>query len=154
MYEEVLKMVRTQDDATKLDDELDELLVAVYKTGDEFGRVMKGRVREVVAEVLSSEMRGDPGEQADYLRGLKKEIEGLPTMRMKLAFWPSRGFIERLSDWVKENVGAKVLLEVVREEELIGGTVIDYEGKYGDYSVSKTLREFKFTDEAGRVSDG
>lgn len=60
---------------------------------------------------------------------------------MVLAFSPSREFVKRISQFVREG-GEKIILDIAVNPEIIGGTILEYKGKYLDSSFCKEVKGF------------
>ena len=58
---------------------------------------------------------------------------------MSLAIDPTPETIDRLFDWVKKNLGEGIVLDIDKDESILGGAIISFDGIYNDLSLRKTL---------------
>ncbi len=80
-----------------------------------------------------------PEEVQHFVMYIKSEIEHLTVINMSVAFEPNEKTINMISLWFLNNINKAVLLDIVYDSKLIGGTIITYNGKYKDYSLRKKL---------------
>lgn len=76
-----------------------------------------------------------------FLQLLKEEIQKLPVVTLSIAFEPNDHTIASISDFFMLRIKRVVLLEIIVNEKIIGGTIITYKGVYKDYSVKKKLED-------------
>ena len=72
---------------------------------------------------------------------IKQEISKVKVLKLYLAIDPTPQIIENTSSWVKENLGEDVVLDIERDETILGGAIISFDGQYKDFSLRKTLDE-------------
>jgi len=82
-----------------------------------------------------------PDEQFSFFETLKKELNHFFLVKLEIAFEPSRDFLERVKDWLKENLNQEIILEVKKNPQIVGGLIIEYQGKYLDLSLAKKIDE-------------
>jgi F0F1-type ATP synthase delta subunit len=78
--------------------------------------------------------------QKDYLKKLEAELEKIKIVRLTLAFDPTEEFLDKITDWIQKNVGQGYVLEVNIEPAIIAGARIEFEGKFFDFSLQKSLK--------------
>ncbi len=78
------------------------------------------------------------------LSQMKKTLLGLPIVKLEIAFSPSEEFLQKISNWMEKNLGKKVILDVTVNPKIIGGAIIEYQGKWRDFSLVKKLKEKTF----------
>jgi len=69
-----------------------------------------------------------------FLVELSGFLDGIDKITLTLAFEPSAGFQKEIVLWLEKNLGKKVVCDFVVNEGIIGGLIIEYHGKYKDYS--------------------
>ena len=74
-----------------------------------------------------------------FVRALQEAIEDLPVAHLVLAIDPDQDTVERVSEWLCENIGELVLLDIKRDPLLIAGGVISFNGKTHDYSLMREI---------------
>jgi F0F1-type ATP synthase delta subunit len=63
-------------------------------------------------------------------------IRTLPTAHFILPFDPDRKIIKKIHEWLYENTGKTVILDLTIEPDIIGGCVISFNGRANDYSLA------------------
>ena len=120
----------TKDQVDVLKQEIDILISNKYQS------TKTELVRDSTLRELESRRAG---EHEDALENWKLEIENLRVLRLTLAYEPSRINIVTYADWIKKTVGADVILDVTVDPKLVAGAQIIWNGKYQDYSLTKTV---------------
>ena len=77
----------------------------------------------------------------DFFIALRSFLSKLPRMTLTIAFEPTESFIQSLADWFGKNLAGKTVLEILVKREIIAGVVIEYNGKYKDYSCAGQVEE-------------
>ena len=67
---------------------------------------------------------------------LKQAALAMPVVRLTLAFEPNK-------DWIVKAVGRAVILDIRVDKSILGGAIIENQGKYGDYSLRKIILNLK-----------
>lgn len=143
----ILREVRTKDDLLSLENGLRELEVNLYGSGEKSWENVLASVWPKKFSVSLLKILGEapPAEQQaklkELLPALKNILGGVRALKIDLAFEPSDALIENLNQWVDENLGYDVVLDIGYEKILLGGARLAFEGKYGDFSASKILAE-------------
>jgi F0F1-type ATP synthase delta subunit len=92
---------------------------------------------------LKLEERGeinlDQKKQFDFLEKLKDWLKKLPILKLEIAFLPSEKTIEKISQWLKKEVGKKIILDVYFNPKIVGGAILEYEGKFANFSLAKEI---------------
>jgi hypothetical protein len=76
------------------------------------------------------------------LGNLKKEIQGLTPVKLVVGFSMPTNFVGRVFDWFRDNVSSSLVLDIKKDEKLLGGVIIMYKGRYQDLSLLKKLDAF------------
>lgn len=79
--------------------------------------------------------------QMKFLKDLATFVKKLPVVKISIAFEPTNTFLMKLNSQISAAVGTKVILDVVINQYLIGGAVIEYNGKAGKYTLEGPLEE-------------
>ena len=75
------------------------------------------------------------------LNDLKEDLKKMKILKISLAIDPSQEQIDHIFDWVKENLGKGIILDIDKDESILGGAVISFNGQYKDFSLKRTLEE-------------
>ena len=70
----------------------------------------------------------------NFLAGLGRFLDGIDKITLTLAFEPSLDFQKEIALRLEKNLGRKVVSDFIVDEAIIGGLIIEYRGKYKDYS--------------------
>ena len=123
----ILKAIVTVGQANDLLLELENLSKSVYLTGNKFNSNLKKidvRYYDQLFYLL------EKNDKKECLEKLVDAIKKLPAVNLNLSFYPSFGIIEKMSNWLEESLGKKVLISVKRNSELFTKVEIEYKGKY------------------------
>lgn len=95
--------------------------------------------------ILEAEKNGlifsDPKSQSDFLENLKKELSELPVLKIQIAFSPPQSTTERISRYLEKEVGKKIILDILVNPEIVGGAILEYQGKYLNLSLAKEIEK-------------
>lgn len=75
-----------------------------------------------------------PATLGRFLGDLEKYLSGIETVSLTLAFAPSAEFQKEIVLWLEKNLGRKVIVDFLEDEAIVAGAVIEYRGKFKDYS--------------------
>ncbi len=152
MFDEIVSSVKTIDEKQMLLDEIELLLHSLYKkSAQSFEDVLRTQVRSRIAQKIEEILRKESGEKHAILEKLQETVLDLPVMELTLAFEPTETSLQRLSTWVKTNVGAKVVFQLKYDRSILGGVIMIHEGEYRDYSVRRQLERI-INEEQGQIA--
>jgi len=147
IYYDILRNIKTVDQAGKLSSEIDTLLDALFKTeANAFEKALnsisvihKDQLKQTfLKNNINSENQANIKE---CLTSLREEVRKLKTFKLSLAFQASQNLIDNLFAWVVKNIGEGCILDIEVDKAILGGGIIVYEGKYEDLSLRKALEE-------------
>lgn len=146
MLEEIAERILTKEDLIFFLDEIDILKGAVFKDLEIplFERVkerLSGNFQEILKEIERI-LPGDPNQQITFFEELKGKLLTLPQIKLELAFYPSREFILELRRWLKEATGKTLILDIAFNPKIVGGLLIEYQGRYADFSLEKEIDKY------------
>jgi hypothetical protein len=76
-------------------------------------------------------------------QGLKEELSRAEVFTIKLAFRPSAFFENILIDTVIKSTPQACVVQILTDRHIMGGAVVDFKGKYRDYSLKSAVEEWK-----------
>src|SRR5260221_229798 len=88
---------------------------------------------------LSSFARSALITDKSVIKELRAKLDKVKFMELTLAFDPSSKLLNKIISLVKSSAGPNVALDIKIDKGIIGGAVIAYNGKYGDFSLSGKL---------------
>jgi F0F1-type ATP synthase delta subunit len=125
--------------------ELDILERAVYgNTPEVFEQALENEVSSEMSALIKNEMEirgGVIGVRSDILRELKDGVNSLKIVKLEVAVDVSKEMLKRIHNWLKENVGAGIILEMVTNDDVVMGAKISFQGRYIDVSAQKRWSE-------------
>ena len=150
MYSDILGKVRTKQESNRLEEEVELLIVSLYKTGKEdYGKaassayesVLKESVRSWVADEIRTDLERESISKTDYLKGLKKRLGKLKIVKLTVAFEPTEGGLGKIQNWIQTNLGEGVISDLSYNTRLLAGAVVIYQGKYADLSLKNKFKD-------------
>ena len=138
IYSEIINLVSTKDDLNLINNELDLLEEGIYETkGNTFDFVMENSISGSLSILVSKLILGQDKET--IIKKLKEQMLEVKFVELTIAIDPSKKFIEKLANWLKESVDQKIAIDIKIDHSIIGGTKIIFEGKYFDGSIKNKL---------------
>ncbi len=155
-FTSIIKEVRTKEDLRILRAGVEALEMNLYGVGiKSWNNVLDKVLPEkfsVHLKDLTVQLR--PEQQSETIRellsDLKKAINKFKTLKIDLAFEPTNEIIDQINFWVDEELGLETVLDLGYEKTLIGGVRMVYGGRYGDFSIAKSLED-KLSREKGNI---
>jgi len=130
----VTVLVRSKLEANILLSEIDELEKALFKIGEgDWDAVLEKAVRAKTALAIRQAI-GET-DRKTFLTKLRDQVNSLTYIGLTLAFEPTSEIVSRLSTWIKQNVGEAVALDIAIDKRILGGAIIDYKGKRGNFTL-------------------
>lgn len=137
MYSDLYFLVKTKQDWDLLLGEIDILVNSLYKLKDgKWEEVLATKVRKSVAEKLAK--------YKDQMDKIREVIVKMRTLKLITAVELPQTGIDKISDWVKSNLGEDVVLEITLDPAIIGGSIVYWNGKIGDFSLKKKLESYSY----------
>lgn len=142
-FEEVKQNIYTLDDLNLFLEDIEKISDLVFKKPT---LPLKEKLQENISEeffgILSRFFETLPSSQKEFLKilaQLKDELLAMPLVKFQLAFFPTPRFIKKLSRWFEEKLKRRVVLDITVNPEIVGGIILEYQGKYLDLSLKKDL---------------
>lgn len=147
-FEEFVKKIRTKEELISLLEEILKIKPIIFKNKEGLAsKKVKGAVSEKLKELIENlEKEGEFSrknlrEQSALLENLEKELESLPKIKLEIAFAPSENFLDRISQFIKKELGQRTILDLTINPNIVGGAIIEYRGNWRDFSVAKRIDE-------------
>jgi len=142
MFSDLLNKVRTKAEAEFLVSEIELLLESLYEFGDRgFDNVLKTRVRAWAGADIEILIKEGGGAKKEFLEKLKKRIDELSIVNLKVAWDPTDDALDKFYSKLKEFLGDNLLINLEVDPKIVGGAIISYMGIYKDFSVAKLLKD-------------
>lgn len=142
----LVQKIATTEEAANLMEKISSFLTSLYTISQ---RGIKERIQTIFspnwAEMILGQMRDlnidltNQQQVNNFFTILSKDLSSLETLSLTLAFAPTAGTLQRISQVVKKAFGLEVVIEVTIKPEIIGGAIIVFAGRYMDFSLKKQL---------------
>ncbi len=123
----VLSKIRTKQDLEYLASDLSTLQNEIFQVSAE---------RHVPA-IIKEEFVAASDKSA-FLTSLKEEIINALILELTVAIYLDEEALNNVAEWVKNNVGTNVILDINVDKSIVAGCALSYGGKFADFSY-KTL---------------
>lgn len=70
---------------------------------------------------------------------LFKQVHSLKVVEITVAYGFTDAVIDKIYHFLTESIGYQIILKLMVNQRILGGAVVSFEGKYGDFSVEKKL---------------
>lgn len=81
-------------------------------------------------------------EVQNYLEQITESIKKTPVINITVAFRPKQSTTQKIYDWISLRLRKPVLLNFKVEKQIIAGAIIEFKGKYFEYTLHKSLNEY------------
>lgn len=76
-----------------------------------------------------------------YFENITNFVKQAPVINITIAFRPKQKTTQKIYDWISLRLKRPVLLNIKVEKQIIGGAIIEFNGKYLEYTIHRTLNE-------------
>lgn len=83
--------------------------------------------------------------QKDYLENIIKYLQRLPIVKITTAFEPDDTFSTRLNEVITNLINKKIVLDITVNHHIVAGIILEYNGKFADYSYEQATDKFLAT---------
>jgi F0F1-type ATP synthase delta subunit len=147
IYFDLVTSLNTTQEATGFVCEIDNFLQSFFKsektsidkefnlTGSDFAKKITETFAKNNLDINNQEVI------SDFFSTLKKLIGKLKVIKLVLAFDPAHKTIEKIHNFVKETIGIGYILDIEVSEDILGGSIVIFDGKYNDFSLRKSIEE-------------
>lgn len=87
------------------------------------------------------EPEGDSA-QKQFLEEIISELKKVPLVKITLAFEPDDSFTAKLNETISNQVNQKIFLDILVNHHIVGGVVLEYQGKFKDYSLEPRVDQY------------
>lgn len=148
IYSDIIKSLKTTQEVEEFLSQVDNLLAKLFKVNPEsLDKSLEKIISSKLAELLRESFKKNNIDQNDhsavekFLNNIKNQAQQLNVLKLQLAFDPSDETITTVFNWVSENYGDGIVLDIQKDESIIGGTIITFNGKYKDLSLKRRLED-------------
>lgn len=132
----------------RLIDQLESITKELYHNQDgTITQKLRGKMLSSIEAIFAwleqnnLEPQGD-GEQKTFIEEIISNLRKIPQVKITLAFEPDDLFTSKLNDQISSLVGQKIILDIDVNHHIVGGVVLEYQGKHHDYSVEPRVNSY------------
>lgn len=147
IFNDFAKNIITKEDLFFYIDEINLAKEFIFKGENlPLSEKLKGKVSQIFENFLKNLEREkiistDLEKNRIFFDKLKNYLLKIPQIKFEIAFEPSKTFIGKLSLWLEKNAKEKIILDLISNPEIVGGVIIEYKGKYFNFSLTKKIDE-------------
>jgi len=145
---DILGYVKTLDQLEDFSLEIDTVLSSLFRVKNKnIEEILDKTVGKSTAECLRKLIVENKIDSSNFssleklLNDLKEELKKVKVLKISLAINPSKEQIEHIFDWVRKNLGKGIILDIDKDESILGGAIISFNGRYKDFSLRRDLEE-------------
>lgn len=144
---DLMTSLKTTQEINELSSELDFLTSALFKseemTLEKALSSIRTKSKDMIMEIFSKNNLDLTNKETvrDFLDTLRELIKNFKVIKLILAFEPSQKTIENIHNFVSENIGAGFVLNIEKDESILGGSVVMFNGKYSDFTLKKSIED-------------
>lgn len=144
---DLTKQIITKEDLIILLEEINLTENFIFKdVSTPLSEKLKGKTRHGFRDLVEklekeSSFFRSPNQQFSFFQNLKKNLKKIPQLKLELVFEPSIEFLLKIKQWFKEKNKQEVILDLSVNPEIVGGTIIEYQGRYRNFSLAKKIDE-------------
>lgn len=140
LYERIYANVRTTDERGIVYTGIETLLDTLYKQKGNIAALIETEMPSAIVRPLKQELlrlsETAPDSIKEYLEGLQNTLEKLQVLSIEIAYSPTEETLAVLTAWMREHIGADVIMELSVDRTLLGGARISYEGRYKEINLA------------------
>lgn len=147
MYFDLITSIKTTKDVDDLSLEIDILASTLFKSEkislDKAIAAVSFSTGKKIMEIFEKNNLdiNDRQETSDFFETLKDLIKKFKVIKLVMAFDPSLETIENIHEFVSENIGIGYVLDIEKDESVLAGAIVMFNGKYKDLTLRKSLEE-------------
>lgn len=137
----------TKNQASEFMVKLDQIIATIFETkfdlevalGKYFSFSQKDKFLKFLR--ISKVNTKNPTELKQFFEKIKESVSQMKVINLKLAFEPSDKNLISFSNWFRMNVKKQFLFEITVDPKIVAGVEINFNGKYLDFSIRRSLEQ-------------
>ena len=145
--DDLVKNIVTVEDLNRLLADTNEAESTSYRSeAKHLSGSLKGKVSTIFQAELEklereNKLPSSPDKRANFVEGLKTQLQSLPKVEIELAFTPSEEFTRKIAKAIREVANAPVVLDISIKPGILAGATLAFKGQFKDYSFASKLTE-------------
>jgi F0F1-type ATP synthase delta subunit len=141
-FENLLEKIVTKEELIEILEQIDEIRSQIFKDNSlKQNKKRRAQNDSFLWKYLKNLEFKNPLEKERFLLKLTEKLKQLPELKLEIAFEARPDFLKYLAQWLKEQTNQKIILNVIFKPEIVGGVIIEYQGKRFDFSLAKKIDE-------------
>ncbi len=141
------KKIVTKEDLIFFLEEINSVQRLIFKN---INIPLSERAKENISEDFGKELEElekkkiiskNPEENRIFFENFEKYLQDLPQIKIEMAFRPKKEFVNKISLWLEKEINQKVVLDLIFNPEIVGGAIIEYQGRQINFSLAKKINE-------------
>jgi len=151
-FSQISQEIITQEDLLSFLDDINTTKKAIFQDPSNpllqkiQNRTSRG-FQEILKQLLATPLFRGKRKQIEFLDELRNYLLSLPKIKLTLAFQPNKEFLKQISEWLQKEVGQKIVLNIFVNPHIVGGAIIEYKGKYLNFSLIREIQQFLKSNE-------
>lgn len=147
LYKELFAEIHTVTESLDILHQIDNLIQSLFNTKMSFQEKLDMYLEFSIKNNLLMLLErsgidiGDANAIENFLTQLKTRIREIPVFEFSVAYEPTSTTVKHVAEWIYFNLHQNVLIDIKVNPELIGGAIIGFNGKMGDFSLKKKIEE-------------
>ena len=143
-FKKITKDITTKQELVYLLDDINQAKDLIYEKSD---KKLSEKVKNVVSEGFRKIIRNQEDElntreeQEEFLNQLKSQLQSAAQIKLTLAFSPSDSFLKDISQWLENETGEHIIIDLTVDPEIVGGAIIEYDGHYLNFGLDKKIEK-------------
>lgn len=137
LYFDIITSLKTVEEVASFTSEIDTFLLE--KTLDSISTDSAKKIKSAFAK--GNLDLSDQEEAINFFTTLKELLKKLKIITLILAFCPSYKMLVGIHNFIKKTIGIGYILDIEILDEVLGGAIIIFNGKYLDFTLKKDLDE-------------
>jgi len=141
-FENLLEKIVTKEELIEILEQIEEIRSQIFKDNSiKRNKKNQARNNSFLLKYLKNLEFKNPLEKESFLLKLSENLKQLPELKLEIAFEAKQDFLKYLAQWLKEQTNQKIILNVIVKPEIVGGVILEYQGKRFDFSLAKKIDE-------------
>jgi len=147
IYFDLITSLRTTQEVASFVSEIDALMLTLFKSGKvsmekALGSISVDSASRIMQIFSKNNLDiNNKDTVARFFETLKKLLKKFKVIKLVLAFDPTRKTIENIHNFVKDALGIGYILDIEISEDLLGGAIVIFDGKYNDFTLKKRIED-------------
>lgn len=147
IYFDLLTTLKTTGEVANFTSEIDAFMLTFFKSEkiplEKSLNLINNELAHKIMQIFSKNNLdlNDKNTVINFFKTLKELLGKFKVIKLILAFDPTRKTIGNIHNFVKNTLGVGYILDIEVSEDLLGGAVIMFNGKYADFSLKKTIED-------------